>query len=115
MPEIQYPTRIGILRNAVSLLYQHQVPDEFAKLDDAGIEAFYDQYRLVLAGPIQSAIDDIHPISDTKVDPPLYVQDLFMEAENTLAEAQKAAAAREEQFEASLEQFHSTTPPLKER
>ena len=89
MPEIQYPTRVGILRNAISLLYQHQVPDEFARLDDAGIEAFYNQYRLVLAGPIQSAIDDIHPISDTKVDPPLYVQDLFMEAENALAEAQK--------------------------
>ena len=80
------PSNIQIIREAISLMYgPGGAPSELKGPDsNNAVKKFYEQFREVLAGPIQSAVMEHYDIGDSTVVVPKRVQKLFMEADTIL-------------------------------
>lgn len=96
----KHPNNIQLIREAIDLMYGPGGAPSELKGQDSGnaVKKFYEQYREVLAGPVQSIVMKHYDIRDSTVVVPKRVQKLFMGAESILTEKSAKKAEWEDKM-----------------
>lgn len=84
----KHPSNVELIREAVDLMYgPGGAPKELkGPGSESAVRKFYERYKEMLAGPIQSAVMKHYDIGDSTVVVPKRIQKLFMDVDTILAE-----------------------------